>query len=90
MSPGRGFPEGFIWGAATAAYQIEGATTENGRGPSIWDTVSHPPGDPLSAGADLRAHFAWSLQDVDDDSPARHPKDSARWFAEKAGGNRIP
>jgi beta-glucosidase len=41
---GRGLPAGFVWGAATAAYQIEGASTEDGRGPSIWDTFSHTPG----------------------------------------------
>src|ERR1700749_4830329 len=39
-----GFPEGFIWGAATAAYQIEGAAGADGRGPSVWDTFSHTPG----------------------------------------------
>jgi len=38
------FPKGFVWGAATASYQIEGAVTEDGRGPSIWDTFSHTPG----------------------------------------------
>ena len=38
------FPEDWVWGAATAAYQIEGATREGGRGPSIWDTFSHTPG----------------------------------------------
>jgi beta-glucosidase len=40
----KGFPAGFVWGAATASYQIEGAVTEDGRGPSIWDTFSHTPG----------------------------------------------
>ncbi|MER7005065.1 GH1 family beta-glucosidase [Dactylosporangium sp. NPDC000555] len=38
------FPPGFLWGAATASYQIEGAATEGGRTPSIWDTFSHTPG----------------------------------------------
>jgi beta-glucosidase len=38
------FPDGFIWGAATASYQIEGAAREDGRGPSIWDTFSRTPG----------------------------------------------
>jgi beta-glucosidase len=38
------FPNGFLWGAATAAYQIEGAAAEDGRTASIWDTFSHTPG----------------------------------------------
>ena len=38
------FPADFVWGAATAAYQIEGAAAEDGRAPSIWDTFSHTPG----------------------------------------------
>ena len=40
----RAFPPGFIWGTATASYQVEGAVKEDGRGPSIWDTFSHTPG----------------------------------------------
>ena len=40
----RRFPDGFLWGSATAAYQVEGAVHEDGRGPSIWDTFSHTPG----------------------------------------------
>ena len=40
----RRFPEGFLWGAATAAYQIEGAAATDGRTPSIWDTFSETPG----------------------------------------------
>lgn len=44
MSHNLQFPHNFIWGAATAAYQIEGAVNEDGRGQSIWDTFSHQSG----------------------------------------------
>lgn len=41
---GEVFPDTFVWGAATASYQIEGAVREDGRGSSIWDVFSHTPG----------------------------------------------
>ena len=41
------FPAEFLFGSATASYQIEGAVHEDGRGPSIWDTFSHTPGKVL-------------------------------------------
>jgi beta-glucosidase len=44
MSSDASFPDRFLWGAATAAYQIEGAATDDGKGQSIWDTFSHTPG----------------------------------------------
>jgi beta-glucosidase len=42
--PAGHFPKLFLWGSATASYQVEGAVGEDGRGPSIWDTFSHTPG----------------------------------------------
>ncbi|MEC8915862.1 MAG: family 1 glycosylhydrolase, partial [Candidatus Neomarinimicrobiota bacterium] len=44
MSEHNAFPENFIWGAATSSYQIEGAPTAGGKGPSVWDIFSHTPG----------------------------------------------
>ncbi len=44
MSTFLNFPKDFIWGAATASYQIEGAVLEDGRSESIWDRFSHTPG----------------------------------------------
>ncbi len=61
------FPQGFTWGAATAAYQIEGAATVDGRGMSIWDTFSRQPGK--VRGGDTG--------DVACDSYHRYPEDVA-------------
>ncbi|HEV7654164.1 MAG TPA: GH1 family beta-glucosidase [Mycobacteriales bacterium] len=44
IDDGLRFPPGFVFGTATASYQIEGAVTEDGRGVSVWDTFSHTPG----------------------------------------------
>ncbi len=44
MVPMTKFPNEFLWGAASAAYQIEGGVQEGGRGKSIWDVFSHTPG----------------------------------------------
>jgi len=42
------FPQGFLWGTATASYQVEGATREDGRGESIWDRFAATPGHILT------------------------------------------
>ncbi|MFZ9100592.1 MAG: GH1 family beta-glucosidase [Candidatus Planktophila sp.] len=61
------FPEGFIWGAATSSYQIEGAAAVDGRGPSIWDTFSKTPGKVAKG----------DTGDVANDHYHRYPEDIA-------------
>ncbi|MCG9894434.1 MAG: family 1 glycosylhydrolase, partial [Fimbriimonadaceae bacterium] len=38
------FPDGFVWGSATASYQVEGAWNADGKGPSVWDMLTRRPG----------------------------------------------
>ena len=73
------FPEGFVWGAATAAYQIEGATDADGKGPSIWDTFSHTPGK----------IYHGDTGDVACDSYHRYPEDIALLKRLGAGAYRL-
>ncbi|TMW61561.1 hypothetical protein Poli38472_012752 [Pythium oligandrum] len=60
------FPEGFIWGTATASYQIEGASEEGGRGDSIWDAFSRTPGKVVNkdTGAVADDHYHRYKEDV--------------------------
>jgi beta-glucosidase len=62
-----GFPATFLWGAATAAYQVEGATAEDGRGQSIWDRFAATPGRTRNGDTgDVAAdHYHRMEQDVD-------------------------
>lgn len=60
------FPQNFVWGAATAAYQIEGAWDEDGKGPSVWDKFSHTPGNVANDDTGDRAadHYHRYREDV--------------------------
>ena len=61
------FPEGFLWGAATAAYQIEGAWEADGKGPSIWDTFCRQSGKikDCSSGEVADDHYHRWAEDID-------------------------
>lgn len=61
------FPDGFLWGAATAAYQIEGAFDADGKGESVWDRFSATPGTILdgSTGKVACDHYHRWEQDLD-------------------------
>jgi beta-glucosidase len=60
------FPAGFMWGAATAAYQVEGAARKDGRGPSIWDHFAATPGNTYrgETGDVAADHYHQMEQDV--------------------------
>src|SRR4028118_1575454 len=60
------FPEHWLWGAATSAYQVEGAVQAGGRGRSIWDTFSVTPGKTLHGanGAIAADHYHRVSEDV--------------------------
>jgi beta-glucosidase len=73
------FPPNFLWGCATAAYQIEGAVSEDGRKPSVWDTFSHTPGKT----------FQGETGDVADDSYHRYKEDVALLKNLGVGGYRL-
>ncbi len=59
------FPDNFLWGCATASYQVEGGVNEDGRGKSVWDTFSQTPGKT----------FQGDTGDVADDSYHRYKED---------------
>jgi beta-glucosidase len=68
---GLTFPNGFVWGAATSAYQIEGATREDGRGDSVWDAFCREPGkvrddDKADVAADHYHRYAEDLDLIED------------------------
>ncbi|GAA2997561.1 GH1 family beta-glucosidase [Actinokineospora diospyrosa] len=66
MAGERVFPPGFLWGAATAAYQVEGAVADDGRGPSIWDVFAAVPGavEGGVSGATACDHYRRYREDV--------------------------
>ena len=83
------FPEGFLWGTATSAQQIEGAVREGGRGESIWDRFASTPGK-IADGSDPSVacdHYnRWRdtitiMHEIGGQEGVL--KDSARWLSEE-------
>ncbi|KAE9342817.1 Beta-glucosidase 4 [Phytophthora fragariae] len=66
MSKELKFPDGFMWGTATASYQVEGALSEGGRGDSIWDAFSRTPGKVVNGDTGEKAvdHYHRYKEDV--------------------------
>ncbi|MEU4382579.1 GH1 family beta-glucosidase [Micromonospora echinofusca] len=88
------FPPGFGWGAATSAYQIEGAAKEDGRGESIWDTFSRTPGrtrngDTGDVAADHYHRYAEDL-DLMRDLGLHSYRFSISWPRVQADGTGAP
>src|SRR5919204_993215 len=61
----NGFPASFVWGAATAAYQVEGAVAEDGRGESIWDRFTKQPGKIANGDSGIVACDSYHRYDED-------------------------
>ena len=61
------FPPGFLWGAATSGYQIEGGARAGGKGPSIWDTFAARPGSTLHGDTGEHACNAWDPAQLEAD-----------------------
>ena len=73
MSEVTWFPEGFVWGAATSAYQVEGAAGEGGRGYFVWSLLDNVE---WAEGYSKRFGIVY----VDFPTQRRLPKDSALWY----------
>ncbi|WP_433125586.1 GH1 family beta-glucosidase [Micromonospora sp. CA-240977] len=88
------FPDNFGWGAATSAYQIEGAAKEDGRGESVWDTFSRVPGSTRNGDTgDVAAdHYHRYAEDLDlmRDLGLRSYRFSISWPRIQPDGSGLP
>jgi beta-glucosidase len=98
------FPDDFVWGVVTSAYQIEGAWNEDGRGESIWDRFVHTPGN-IKNGVPVEGYLQWTLLDnfewtygydqrfglvyVDHQTQKRYLKDGTSWYRDVIKTNAI-